>query len=80
MAGDVVISRDGIPLENLPEKPLREGQIYSFVLKRNGREHSVSLVAEIIQYDGWIHPHFKEGGTKSKKNDNNSRRSPRDRS
>ena len=80
MTGDIVISRDGIPVANLPRKALKEGQIYSFVLKRNGQEHSVSLAAAIMQYDGWIHPHFKKGETKKKKNDNNSMRSPRDRS
>lgn len=80
MAGDVAISRDGIPIANLPKKALKEGQIYSFVLRRNGREHSVSLAAEIMQYDGWIHAHFKKGETKKKEKDNNSMRSPRDRS
>ena len=80
MAGDVLLSRDGIPVANLPQKAMKEGQVYSFVLKRNGREQSVSLAAGIMQYDGWIHPHFKKGETKKKKNTNNSMQSPRDRS
>ena len=35
--------------------------------------------AGMMQYDGWIHAHFKKGETKKKEKDNNSIRNSRDR-
>ena len=66
-AGDLVISRNGIPVSNLPKEALKDGQLYSFVIRREGREHTVSLRAAIMQYDGWIIPDFDKQTPKIKK-------------
>ena len=75
--GDKIVSRDGIPIANLPKTSMKEGQVYTFKVDRNGREHTVSLTAQVMQYDGWIHPSFEKDMTKKSKK-RTTARSPRD--